>query len=698
MLFCDLVGSTQLAERFDAEDLRELVRAYQAAAAGAIERYEGHIAQYLGDGLLVYFGYPRAHEDAPRRAVLTGLEIVASMARLNAELERTYGVALSVRVAIHSDYAVAGDVGGQGRTEQLAIGKTPNIAARLQDLAKPNTVVVSDAVERMVKRWFVLESRGEHALKGISAPMGVWQVLRVNAMLTPLESAGRGLSPLVGREREIETLVGIFEKSRAGATQIALIAAEPGLGKTRLLHGFDTLCPGRPTFIYGGCSPYDGNTALAALVPAIHRLFGLDPSAPALERAEGLAAWVATSGLDNPDALALLSGLLGLPCAARPTLAVSPQKQREHALALLVEIAVRAARVTPLVLVIEDAHWSDPSTLAFIDLLRAGMSGAPILTVVTFRPTFTPPWTAGEGVTRIELTRVADDDARRIIRTLAGGRALPPDIERRLLERGDGVPLYLEEMTKALMESGVLSLRDDAWTLTRPMEAETIPATLRDSLMARLDRFVSVKEIAQAASAIGRDFTFELLAAVAPVPEPTLRAHVTELLSAEIILPVGEPGSGEYRFKHALIQDTAYDSMLKSRRREVHEHIATTLEAFVAQGSDVAPATVARHWEGAGRGESAAPWLNRAAQRGMERGAHTEAMATLAHALEVLAALPASSARDRVELETRVSTGASSRRRATVRPRWRRTASLRASSPCVWAGRRRPARCSTRSG
>lgn len=653
VLFCDVVGSTQLSDKLDPEELRDVIRAYQATSSDVIDRYEGHIAQYLGDGLLVYFGYPRAHEDAPRRAVKTALDIVRAIDALNSDLERRYGVTLALRIAIHTDYGVAGDVGGKGRKEQLVIGRTPNIAARLQELARPNTVVVSDATKQLAERWFAFESCGEHLLKGISRPMTVWRAVSENAHA----ERSRGLSPLVGRGAELETLATRFERSRDGHGQIVLLAGEPGLGKSRLLEAFEAHLGDGATVLNGWCSPYAQTTALHPLVAPFEQLLGFARGDDAARRGQQLASRLAKLELDSGEATALLASFFGLP---RPSgsagAALSPQKQLEHTLHLLVDLLVESARSRPVVLVLEDLHWSDPSTFQFLELLVAAAGTTRLLAMLTFRPVFEPPWAPRRHLTRIDLVRLRDDDARRILDQLTDGKPLPRDVERQLLERSDGVPLFLEEMTKAILESGLLVLRGERWELTRPMDAPVIPATLRDSLMARLDHFASVKEVAQLASAIGRQFSYEMLSALAGIPEPTLRAHLEQLVASELVFRVEEPGAAaEYRFKHALIQDTAYESMLKSRRRDVHERIAQVLEEQHPGVVEASPSLLARHWEGAGQGERAARYLHRAAQRAMERGAHSEAITDLGRAIGLLATAAPSTSRDRLELDLRVS-------------------------------------------
>lgn len=648
VLFCDLVGSTQLSDKLDPEELREIVREYQGVAGEIIHRYEGYVAQYLGDGLLIYFGYPHAHEDGARRAVSAGLEIIEAVKGLNVRCPLV--LPLAVRIGIHTGVGVAGDVGGPGKREQLVIGRTPNIAARLQGLAAPDTLVISDSTGRLVEGGFILESMGLQNLKGIEKPLEVLRVTReVSARERFEQTRRRRFSPLVGRLAEFGVMHDRLERSRQGLGQVLLLVAEAGVGKSRMVHTLQQCVQAENPTLIGRCLPYGQTRALLPIVELFQSLLGFEQGATQARKLEQLREFlsreVGADALSLPLMAAFFSLLL--PAGLEPV-SLTPHRMREQTRRLLIQLLLLRARKTPLILVVEDLHWADPSTLEFLDELIEAASSSPILTLLTARSSFQPRWMHRPYFTSLPLSRFEDEEATRLVREMAGNRKLPEPVVRRILEQADGVPLFLEELTRATLES------------VQPGESPSIPATLRDSLTARLDRLGPVKEVAQLASVIGRRFSHALLSAVSSMEPPFLRRHLDQLQSAGVILPEESAGQAEgYKFKHVLIQEAAYESILKTRRRDMHARIARALESGFPEMVESHPELLARHHEEAGHGEKSARYLYRAGQHAMQRAAYTEAISSFEHALRLLSPLPMSPTRDFLELELRISLGGS---------------------------------------
>ena len=515
VLFCDLVDSTRLASQLDPEDYRTMVRAYQQTCAAVIQPFDGHIAQYLGDGLLVYFGYPQAHDDDAQRAVRAGLSILDAMRTLNTHLEHDSGVRLAIRLGIHTGLVVVGAMGGGDRQEQLALGDTPNIAARLQGLAAPDTLVISAATYRLVQGYFVCQDLGLHTLKGIDQPMTVYQVLQESAAQSRLDvAATRGLTPLVGREEEVGLLLRRWAQSQDGLGQVVLLSGEAGIGKSRLVEVLreHTEREGY-TRIAFRCSPYYQQSALYPVIEHLQRLlqFRRDdtPEAKLAKLEQGLR----TSRLALDEAVPLLAALLSVPLpeARYAPLQLSPQRQRQQTLETLLAWLVAETERQPTLAVWEDLHWADPSTLEFLSLLIDQTPTARLLTLCTCRPEFHPPWPARSYLTQLTLGRLGRAQVEAMIERITGGKALPAEVVQQIVARTDGVPLFVEELTKAILESGLLQEREDRYELTGPLPPLAIPATLHDSLMARLDRLAAGKEVAQLAAILGRTFPYELL-------------------------------------------------------------------------------------------------------------------------------------------------------------------------------------------
>jgi class 3 adenylate cyclase/predicted ATPase len=662
VLFCDLVDSTALARRLDPEELRAVVRAYQATCAKVIARFEGQIAQYLGDGLLVYFGYPLAHEDDAQRAVRAGLGMVEALGQLNTRLGQERGVQLAVRLGIHTGLVVVGEVGGGPRQEQLALGETPNLAARLQGLAAPNTLVLSAATVPLLGGFFACQPLGPHRLKGFAQPLQVYQVLYESTARSRLEAVGSGgLTPLVGREQEIALLRERWAQVTDGFGQVVLLSGEAGIGKSRLVQVLTEHVASEPQawLTPCQCSPYYQHTALYPMIELLERVvlrFEREESAP--QKLRKLEGFLAQYGLPLAEAVPLFAALLSLPLPADyAPLTMSPERQKQQTLQALLTILLRIAAQQPVLLVMEDLHWVDPTTLEWLSLLVDQGPTARILALLTFRPDFSPPWTGRAHLTQMTLPRLPRRQAVEMTGRVAHGKALPPEVVAQVVAKTDGVPLFVEELTKMVLESGLLQEREERYELTGPLPPLAIPATLHDSLMARLDRLATVKGLAQLGATLGREFAYELLQAVSPWDEETLQQGLHQLVAAEFLYQQGLPPQATYRFKHALIQDAAYQSLLKSTRQQYHQRIAQVLTAHFPETAETQPELLAQHYTQAGLAVQAILHWQRAGERAIARSANLEAIRHLRRGLEVLKNLPDTPERSRQELTLHVALG-----------------------------------------
>jgi predicted ATPase/class 3 adenylate cyclase len=655
VLFCDLVDSTTLASQLDPEDWRAVVRAYQETCAKVIARFEGHIAQYLGDGLLVYFGYPLAHEDDAQRAVRAGLGMVEAMGPLNARLAQEHGVRLDVRLGIHTGQVVVGEIGGGAKQEQLALGETPNLAARLQGLAAPNTVVTSAATVPLLGGFFVCQSLGTPVLKGVTHPLEVYQVLHESMARSRLEVAGHtGLTPLVGREPEVALLLERWAQVKDGSGQVVLLSGEAGIGKSRLVQVLTEQVAAEPQawLTPCQCSPYYQNTALYPMIELLERVaLRFEREESPQHKLSKLEGFLVQYGLPMAEAVPLLAVLLSLPLGADyAPLALSPEQQKQKTLHALLTILLRIAARQPLLFVMEDLHWVDPTTLEFLTLLVDQGPTARILTLLTCRPDFSPPWTGRAHVTQVTLNRLPHRQAAEMTDRVAHGKALPPEVVAQVVAKTDGVPLFVEELTKMVLESGLLEEREEHYELTGPLPPLAIPTTLHDSLMARLDRLAAVKALAQLGATLGREFAYYLLQAVSPWDEDTLQRGLHQLVEAEFLYQQGLPPQATYVFKHALIQEAAYQSLLRSTRQRYHQRIAQVLSEQFPDTVATQPELLAHHYTEAGLAEQAVGYWYKAGQRAHERSAHVEAIGHLRKGLEMLTTLPDTPERGQQEL------------------------------------------------
>jgi class 3 adenylate cyclase/predicted ATPase len=650
-MFCDLVDSTVLAERLDPEELRELVHDYHRLCARAIGSHGGNLAQYLGDGVLAYFGYPVAREHDAGAAVRAGLAIVRAMAESPGDHK--------VRVGIHSGLVVTGEMDSRDQRSQLPVGSTVNIAARIQGVAPPNTVVISAATQRLTRGFYETRDLGTPPMKGVSSPIRVYEVVSESGAQSAIEAAmSAGLTPLVGRDKERSVLFERWEQARGGAGQVVFVSGDAGIGKSRLMQDLkEHLEKEAHRSLECRCSPHHENSALYPAIDLLRRVAELERAEDAGERFERLEQTLAPYASEIPDAVPLIAALLSVPLPdGRPPLNVTPQRQRQRTMEALAAILLEMTREQPLLLIVEDLHWIDPSSLEFLGLLLEQAPVARILVVLLFRPSFVPTWRE-ISPTEIELTRLTIEEASEVVRAVAGGSDLPPEVVRELSNRADGVPLYLEELTKTMLESGQLQERDGRYELAGPLAALEIPSTLQESLMARLDRLSHLKEVVQLSATIGRAFSYELIRSVARLDDATLQDELARLVDAEVLNATGTPPHTNYVFKHALIQEAAYEALLRNKRRDYHRQIAETLKASFPQIVETQPELLGHHWAGAGLPGDAVTYYQLAGRRAIERSADTEAASHLARALDLLGELDAGPERTRRELELLINLG-----------------------------------------
>ena len=630
VMFVDLVGSTALSARLDPEEMGAVLRGYQNAVAGEVARFDGHVAKFMGDGVLAYFGWPRAHEDEAERAVRAALAVRDAVSRLaggNGPLECRIGIATGV--------VVVGELIGEGTAqEQTVVGETPNLAARLQALAAPGQVVVGEATRRLLGAGFLLGDLGVQALKGIEGAVSAFAISGERVLVSRFEGRAKGLQPMVGRDQELALLLERWAQAAAGEGQAVLLVGEAGVGKSRISRALlDALGPEPHTRIRYQCSPYHTGSALWPAIQQLEHAARFAPGDPLETRLGKLEA--ALGGGSHGETTALIAGLVGLDGSARyGALEMTPAVRRARTLEALVRQLLQLAAARPVLLLIEDAHWADPTTLELIEAWLDAIATARVLMVLTSRPDSQPTLAAHPHVTRLSLNRLGRAGVEAIVARLGGDR-LPQATVDAIIARTDGVPLYVEELTKAVLETGEAA----------------IPASLHDSLMARLDRIPEVKEVAQIAACIGRAFDYRLLAAVAAQPEPEVCDALERLAAAELIFRRGTPPEAHYTFKHALVRDAAYASMLNSKRRALHERIAETLEARFPERVEREPSVLAQHYAESGDSARALGYWSDAGRRAAARWANLEAIEHLSRALNTLSELPETPARRRQELE-----------------------------------------------
>ncbi|WP_264296839.1 AAA family ATPase [Mesorhizobium sp. B1-1-8] len=649
LMFVDLVGSTELAQALDPEDMREVILAYQQAVAREIARYDGRVAKLMGDGVLAYFGWPHAHEDDAERAVRAGLAAASAAGELNAP----GGKPLAARVGIATGLVVVGDLVGEGAAqEEAVVGDTPNLAARLQALAEPGAVIIADTTQKLVAGLFATADLGERLLKGFAAPVRCRRVVGETAAESRFEARHAVLAPLVGRDRELALLLECWHRATAAEGRVVLLSGEAGIGKSRLIAALTERVAAEPhAELRFFCSAYHTNSALHPLIAHLERAAGFVSDDSADSRFDKLRALVARLQVETDEALPLLAILLSIDPGRRyqPPRLPAPTL-RARMLAALIGLVEASAANKPTLVLVEDAHWIDPTTAEWLGMLVERLAGLRALLVVTARPEFEPRWKALSSVEMVLLGRLEQEHGIAIVERVAGNRKLPPDIADRILANTEGVPLFVEELTRTVLDSGLLREADGRYLAIGPLPNLAIPSTLQDSLMARLDRLSPVKETAQIGACIGRIFGHRLLAAVSGTDQARLDDALHQLEQAELVFRSGVAPEATYTFKHALVRDTAYQSLLRSRRQQIHGRIAAALEAEFAEIAEAEPETVAQHYTLAGLADQGVPWWLRAGQRAMARSANREAAAHFAKGLELAASLPASETRLRQEV------------------------------------------------
>jgi class 3 adenylate cyclase/tetratricopeptide (TPR) repeat protein len=650
VMACELVGLAALSAQVDPEDLRVVRAAGHGRCTEIIERHRGYVARYSDDGVIAYFGYPDAQEHDAENAVRAGLALVGSAAPIGAGLDAQ----LRPRIGIASGIVVIGDAA----KDRTAVGETPTLSGRLQALAEPGQIVIAHSTQRLVGGRFELRDLGCVALKGLAELSQVWQVLGASAAESRFEADHRaGLTPLVGREEEVELLMRRWRQAKGGEGSVVLLAGEPGIGKSRVAETVLERLSGEPhTRLRIFCSPHHRDTALYPSITQLERAAGFRREDAGAERLEKLAAVLARATKDLGDALPLLAELLSVPIGGRvPPPALTPQKRKEKTLKALVAQLEGLAASQPVLLVVEDAHWADPTSLELFDLIVERAPALPLLLIFTFRPEFAPPWVGRPDVTLLSLNRLPPRQRTEMMTHVTDGKVLPKEIADQIIDRSDGVPLFIEELTKAVVESGLLVASGDRYVATGPVTPLAIPASLQASLLARLDRLGPVREVAQIAAALGRQFTHELISTVAAMPLPQLDNALVQLVRAELVYQRGTPPDAKYTFKHALVQDAAYGTLLRNRRQQLHTRIAATLEEQFPEIVAAQPALLAQHCAEAGLAEKAVVYWLKAGQQAMARSAMTEAVAQLRKGLDVLTGLPDGPWRRQQELDLHIA-------------------------------------------
>lgn len=662
VMFCDLVGSTALARQLDPEDLQTTVRRFLDICGEAVGRFNGYIAKYMGDGLLVYFGYPHAHEHDAERAVHAGLAVLELVKALPREQCPDRGFEIATRIGIATGPVIVGELLGQETAKERSVfGETPNLASRLQGLAAPNQLIIDSVTKRLVGGEFECADQGTVSLKGFETPVRIWQVLSATPSASRFESYRSGrLVDFIGREHETALLLGRWREAADGEGQVVLLCGEAGIGKSRLVRYLrDRLAEDHHEVIQSQCSPHHTNTVLHPVIAYLRQAAGMTGEDTIPLQRQKLAALMADNGLDDRVTVALFADLLSLHGHEQDRPAnVSPDKRKEMTLEALVHYLQRLADRSPVLLIVEDAHWLDPTTLDLMTRVIDRVRQMRMLVLITFRPDFKPVWTEYSHVTFLTLSRLPRRQSVELIAMMTRGKALPQEVQQAILAKTDGVPLYIEELMENLLETGLLAEGTDSFTLTTPLKEMVIPDSLQSLLMERVDRLGPSKEVVQIGAAIGREFTYELLRATVEATDSQLNSALDLFVSSGLILQEGERSLARYRFKHMLVQEAAYNTLPKKSRRLLHARIAKTLEEKFPQRVQLEPEFLAYHYEQAGLTRQAITYWRLAARRDADRSANIEALNHFDRALALLKELPTDAERDAMELEILIARGA----------------------------------------
>ena len=658
VLFCDLVESTGLAERLDPEDLREVFDAYQETCATVVERYHGHIARVVGDGLLIYFGYPRAHEDDPRLAVVAGTEIIKALEPVNTRFRVEFGEQVSVRIGIHTGLVVVGAMGsGEMYQRSAVVGRTPNVAARLQDLADPNTVLVSSSTQRLLGSGVLTEPVGMLTLKGVSEQVQAFKVLSIrDSFSEDREGFSQGDIGLVNRSAEQETLQRRLKQAMQGSGACVAIVGEAGIGKSRLVRAFldSVRDPGIRTSSYF-CSEHHRNVAFYPIIDRTERVFGLQRGKADRERTDALKAELRAIGIDDEDIALIFTTVLAHPAGDTDPQKLEAQEKKRRTRRALLKIVTRSPNDKPMLLIIEDVHWIDPSTLEVLEGLLQVLSNYPILVLITSRTIEPVEHLLERVVDVIPLERLEEEYCRELCVRVAGGRSLSPGTIEQISARSDGVPLYAEELTSAVSEAGATEVGDGDYPIDVTAQRLEVPSSLQGSIMARLDRLGEAKQVAQIAAVQGRIFHGAILSEISELDEKSLARLLDQLVTAGLIMPRRGALGEQYQFKHSLVSDVAYESLLIRRRKEVHLLIARTYEGLFPEIAEAEPDLLAHHYTEANYPEEALRYWQIAGEGSVVRSANLEAIAQFKNALGQLERMPAGRERETAELKLSVA-------------------------------------------
>ncbi len=646
VVFSDVVGSTELSAQLDPEDWHGILSRYHQTAAGVVKRFEGHVQQYLGDGILILFGYPQAHENDAERAVRAGLSLLEEIQKLNNTFQKEFSKSIAVRVGIHTGEVMIRQEGGDSGS---IFGETPNVAARVQAAAEPNSVCISAATQRLVAGFFVVDELGPHILKGVPDPIQLFKVERTSGVRSRLHAtAVNSLTPFVGREDERNLLMGRWAQVQKGKGQLVMITGEAGIGKSRLLRQFKHDLGVIPhTWVEGESSPYEQDTPFAPTIDLIENAFEWTAETPVEAKLSDLERSFTLVGMDTAKTVPLVASLFGItaPPGRYPPILLSPEQQRLHLLQSLVDWVIGTSKSQPTVLVVEDLHFADPSTLEEFVMLGDQIENSAVMLLFTARPRFVPPWPTRPFHSLINLTRLEQENVREMIGNLLGS-LVPQETLLSLADRTDGNPLFAEELSQTM--AGARSITESA---------SQIPSTLQDLLMARLDFLGPNKEIAQVGSVLGRAFPYSLLSAIAGLPEDSLNLSLEELTSSGLVFADESGGEIIYTFKHALVQEAAYSSLLKSRRRELHRAVSAALNEKFPEVAKQRPELVAHHLTEAGDAEKAVEAWQTAGDFAQARAALIEAGQHYKKAISMLQTLPDSPDRAQLELPLQISLG-----------------------------------------